>query len=65
MIAINSFTWPKWKQTNTLLDALMYMIIKGIEERLPIKNPPPPSPGKITWSSACLYSDIHALRYHY
>ncbi|KAI5985170.1 hypothetical protein EDD15DRAFT_2374433 [Pisolithus albus] len=30
-----SFSWPKWKWTDTLCDALAYMVVKGIEAQLP------------------------------
>ncbi|KAI6042731.1 hypothetical protein EDC04DRAFT_2600621 [Pisolithus marmoratus] len=31
----SSFAWPKWKCTHTLCDALVYMVVKGIEAQLP------------------------------
>lgn len=30
-----SFSWPKWKRTDTLWEALAYMAVKGIEDQLP------------------------------
>ncbi|KAI6016414.1 hypothetical protein PISMIDRAFT_16263 [Pisolithus microcarpus 441] len=30
-----SFSWPKWKHTGTLWEALAYMAVKGIEDQLP------------------------------
>ncbi|KAI5983625.1 hypothetical protein EDD15DRAFT_2201917 [Pisolithus albus] len=30
-----SCSWPKWKRTDTLCDALAYMVVKGIEAQLP------------------------------
>lgn len=30
-----SFSWPKWKRTDTLCEALAYMVVKGIEAQLP------------------------------
>ncbi|KIK14793.1 hypothetical protein PISMIDRAFT_17024 [Pisolithus microcarpus 441] len=30
-----SFSWPKWKRTDTLCDALVYMVVKGNEAQLP------------------------------
>ncbi|KAI6017878.1 hypothetical protein EDC04DRAFT_2902412 [Pisolithus marmoratus] len=32
--AAASFSWPKWKWTNTLCDVLAYMVVKGIEAQL-------------------------------
>ncbi|KAI5999013.1 hypothetical protein EDC04DRAFT_2612223 [Pisolithus marmoratus] len=29
-----SFSWPKWKQANTLCNVLAYMVMKGIEAQL-------------------------------
>ncbi|KAI6014196.1 hypothetical protein EDC04DRAFT_2609065 [Pisolithus marmoratus] len=31
-----SFSWPKWKQTDTVCDALVYMVVKGNEAQLPL-----------------------------
>ncbi|KAI5992011.1 hypothetical protein F5J12DRAFT_786243 [Pisolithus orientalis] len=31
----SSFHWAKWKQIDTLHEALVYMVVKGIEDQLP------------------------------
>ncbi|KAI6098338.1 hypothetical protein EDD16DRAFT_1663650 [Pisolithus croceorrhizus] len=31
----SSFSWPKWKRTDTLCEALIYLTVKGIEALLP------------------------------